>query len=140
MIETGINVILLGTLASLFASLGTTLGALCIFFVRQLAVRSQDILLSSAAGVMLAAAVFSLLIPGIEQAELSGHSTEAAALIVITSMILGAVILALIHHYTPHEHFIKGREGVDSKHLGGIWLFVIAISLHNFPEGMAVGV
>lgn len=140
MTDTGTSVIVLGTLASLVASLGTTLGALCILFVRQLAVRTQDILLSSAAGVMLAASVFSLLIPGIEQAEYSGQGTEAAVLIVIAGMILGAVILALIHHYTPHEHFLKGREGVDSKRLSGIWLFVIAISLHNFPEGMAVGV
>lgn len=134
------NVILLGSAASLIASLGTTAGALGILLVRGLSVRAQDILLSSAAGVMLAASVFSLLIPGIEQGERSGLATGGAVVVVVAGMLLGAIILALIHHYTPHEHFLKGREGLDTQRLDGIWLFVIAISLHNFPEGMAVGV
>jgi len=134
------NVILLGTGASLIASLGTTLGASALVLIGRLTMRSQDILMSSAAGVMLAASIFSLLIPGVEQAEIMGYGTGASALIVISGMLLGAIILALIHHYTPHEHFFKGREGMDSGRLGGIWLFVIAITLHNFPEGMAVGV
>jgi len=134
------NVILLGSGASLIASLGTTLGASALALIPRLSMRSQDILMSSAAGVMLAASVFSLMIPGVEQGERMGHGTAAAALMVVTGMLLGAIILALIHHYTPHEHFFKGREGLDTSRLGGIWLFVIAITLHNFPEGMAVGV
>jgi|SRR5690554_1000583 len=136
----GSNVILLGSLASLIASLGTTVGAMGIWLVRKLSVRAQDILLSSAAGVMLAASIFSLLIPGIEQGERSGLGTGSAVTVVILGMLLGAILLAVIHRYTPHEHFLKGRDGLDSKRLGSIWLFVIAISLHNFPEGMAVGV
>lgn len=134
------NVILIGTLASVLASIGTTLGAAGIFFVRGLSVRTQDILLASAAGVMLAASIFSLLMPGFDIAEAQGRSLLAAVVVVTLGMLLGALILALIHHYTPHEHFLKGREGIDNKRLKGIWLFVIAITLHNFPEGMAVGV
>jgi zinc transporter, ZIP family len=55
-------------------------------------------------------------------------------------MLLGAVVLWAIHRYLPHEHFIKGREGMDAANLRRIWLFVFAIGLHNLPEGLAVGV
>ena len=135
-----LHIILLGTGASLIASLGTTLGATGILLVRKLSMRAQDILLASAAGVMPAAAVFSLLIPAIEQGLLQGHSKAGAALAAVAGLFIGALLLALIHHYTPHQHFLKGREGVSAERLSGIWLFVIAITLHNFPEGMAVGV
>lgn len=140
MFDSSTNVILLGSLASLFASLGTALGAAAIVLVRGLSVRSQDMLLASAAGVMLAATVFSLLVPGMAHGEAQGLEAGEAALVVVGGMLMGAVILALIHWLTPHQHFFKGREGMDSKRLDGIWLFVIAITLHNFPEGMAVGV
>lgn len=140
MFESTTNVVLMGSVASLFASMGTTLGAAAIVMVRQLSMRSQDMLLSSAAGVMLAASIFSLLIPGLTEGEAQGLRPGTSALVVSAGMLLGALILALIHQLTPHQHFFKGREGMDSKRLGGIWLFVIAITLHNFPEGMAVGV
>lgn len=140
MIDTSTNVILLGFIASLLASLGTALGAGGIVLVRSLTLRMQDMLLASAAGVMLAASVFSLLIPGVEQARSVGHTPAGSTAIVIGGMIAGAVILALIHHYTPHQHFLKGRDGWEIKRMSGISLFVIAITLHNFPEGMAVGV
>ncbi|WP_347330791.1 ZIP family metal transporter [Marinimicrobium locisalis] len=140
MIQSNVNVILLGFAASVIASFGTTMGAAAIVFVRKISNRAQDMLLASAAGVMLAASVFSLLIPGTEQAEAMDYSPEMAVSIVVAGMILGAVILALIHHYTPHENFLKGRDHWEKKRMSGISLFVIAITLHNFPEGMAVGV
>ncbi len=55
-------------------------------------------------------------------------------------LLAGAIALSLIHRYVPHEHFFTGREGPSVAALRRIWLFVIAIALHNFPEGMAVGV
>jgi ZIP family zinc transporter len=65
----------------------------------------------------------------------------AGALTVGCGIMLGAVALWLINEHVPHEHFIiLGREGVMSASLRRIWLFVIAITLHNFPEGLAVGV
>ncbi|MDQ2075101.1 ZIP family metal transporter [Marinimicrobium sp. ABcell2] len=140
MIEHSDNVIFIGSLASLLASLGTIVGAVLIWTVKALSVRAQDMLLSSAAGVMLAASVFSLLLPGIAHGEAQGLGAGGAATVVSLGMLLGAAVLALIHAFTPHQHFFKGREGKDSKRIGGIWLFVIAIALHNFPEGMAVGV
>lgn len=134
------NVILIGFLGSLVAGLGTAIGAAGVFGLRQLTPRSEDLLLSSAAGVMLAAAFFSLIEPGLVAGELRTGSAWQAAAWVIMGIGLGAILLAVVHHYAPHEHFISGREGPDTARLGRIWLFVIAIALHNFPEGMAVGV
>lgn len=140
------NVILLGFLGSFFAGATTGVGAAGIGLVRKLSSRTQDIMLSSAAGIMLAASIFSLLLPGVDFAQRQGNPPYLAVLIVIIAMLLGAALLALIHQYTPHEHFMKGLEGkpldmaVDSRTFHRIWLFVFAITLHNFPEGMAVGV
>jgi zinc transporter, ZIP family len=61
-------------------------------------------------------------------------------LLVIGGLLAGGYGLHLLHGRIPHEHFHSGREGPSAEHLQRIWLFVIAISLHNFPEGMAVGV
>jgi ZIP family zinc transporter len=134
------NLIWIGFLASLVAGLGTGVGALGVFAIRQLSERLEDGLLSLAAGIMLAASFFSLLLPGIEYAEAQTHNKALAVTIVSAGLMLGALALFLIHRYAPHEHFFVGREGPDKPLLSRIWLFVIAIALHNFPEGMAVGV
>jgi ZIP family zinc transporter len=135
-----LQIVWLGTLASLVAGLGTVVGAVGIFLVRRLSDRTEDILLSSAAGIMLAASFFSLLLPGIEYGEAVAGDKSLAVLMVIGGLLLGAAALYLIHRHLPHEHFITGKEGPDAPTLRRIWLFVIAITLHNFPEGMAVGV
>jgi ZIP family zinc transporter len=134
------NVIWLGFVGSLLAGLGTGVGAVAIFMVRRLSERTEDVLLSSAAGVMLAATFFSLLLPAIGYGEILYANKQLAVATVIAGFLLGAVALHLIHRYAPHEHFFSGREGPDTATLSRIWLFVIAITLHNFPEGMAVGV
>lgn len=126
----------LGTAASLAAGLATAVGALPVLFTRSVSQRSQDVMLGFGAGVMLAAASFSLIIPGLEAA---GGDTPAA-LVIAAGIALGALFLWATDHWAPHEHFIKGREGSDHRQLKRIWLFVIAITLHNFPEGLAVGV
>jgi len=137
---TNLEIVALGTLASLLAGLGTAVGALGVLFLRRLSPRVEDGLLSAAAGIMLAAAFFSLLLPAIEYGELYFSTRPAAVGMVIFGLLSGAVVLQLGHRYAPHEHFISGREGPDVEALSRIWLFVIAITLHNFPEGMAVGV
>ncbi len=134
------DIILLGTFASLLAGLGTALGAVGVFAIRRLSPRLEDGLLSAAAGIMLAASFFSLLLPAIGYGEQYFGGTQRAVLVVVAGLLAGAVALHLVHRFVPHEHFVVGREGPDVDSLGRIWLFIIAITLHNFPEGMAVGV
>ena len=133
------SLILTGTLASLAAGSATAVGALPLLFVRRIPDALQDSMLGFAAGVMLAASFFSLILPALEQAQ-DSHSGAVPALIVIFGLLLGAACLHLMDRYAPHEHFIAGPEGQWSASLRRIWLFVIAITLHNFPEGLAVGV
>ncbi|MBN1238856.1 MAG: ZIP family metal transporter [Gammaproteobacteria bacterium] len=97
-------------------------------------------LISGAAGVMLAAAFFSLLQPAFEHARASSELEAAGVLSVVAGVFAGAAALYLIHRRAPHEHFERGREGPRNPRFSRLWLFVIAITLHNFPEGMAVGV
>lgn len=129
-----------GTLASVLAGLCTSLGALGVFLVRELPASIEDALLSSAAGIMLAASFFSLILPGIEFAEGLGYHRVLAVSYVIVGIVVGAILIWVIHRYAPHEHFIQGRQGPKTRRLAQIWLFVITITIHNLPEGMAVGV
>ncbi len=122
--------ILLGFLATMGTGLATGVGALPALLSRRPSARALDTLLGFAAGVMLAATAFSLLVPAIE----IGGAWVASA-----GVVLGAAFLALLDRLTPHLHFIMGPEGPKSS-LRRIWLFILAITLHNFPEGLAVGV
>ena len=139
--------IYLGAIASLIAGLATVVGALPILFTANLEQKWQGILLGLGGGVMLAATAFSLIIPGTEAAENLGYSQAESALIVSVGTLLGAGLLWLLHSNFPHQHFHQGIEGnnlIDgqkiTENFQRIWLFVIAITIHNFPEGLAVGV
>lgn len=134
------NIIWLGFIASALAGMATGIGALAVFALRRISTRSEDVLLSSAAGIMLAATFFSLIQPGIDYGEAQFDATWLAVAVVIAGIFIGAWALFIIHQYLPHEHFISGPENVAAADFERIWLFVIAIALHNFPEGMAVGV
>lgn len=134
------SLILTGALGSLLAGLATGVGALPVLFLRRLSDRVQDGLLGFAAGVMLAASVFSLIIPAMEAAQRQGSGQIMAALTAIGGILLGGATIWAINSYAPHEHFVLGRQGKATDRLKRIWLFVIAITLHNFPEGLAVGV
>lgn len=131
----------LGASASLLAGLATGVGAIpVLFLVRAIRAATNAAMLGFGAGVMLAATSFSLIIPAIEAADRQGHGALAGSLIVAGGMALGTLVLLLANRWLPHEHFIKGREGIPAERLGRIWLFVAAITLHNLPEGLAVGV
>lgn len=130
----------MGSVASLLAGLGTTVGALGIFLLKRPSERAEDGMLSAAAGIMLAATFFSLLLPALTQADEITPNRVLAVSIVGAGILAGAGGLFVIHRYAPHEHFILGKQGPADSRLERIWLFVIAITLHNFPEGMAVGV
>lgn len=134
------SIILWGLLCSLIAGMMTSVGAIPVLYGRTVSRLWNDRLMGFAAGVMLAASFFSLIVPGIEAAETRYGSTTIAALIAAGGVVLGVVAVAVLNELLPHEHFIEGREGVDTAALARIWLFIIAITIHNFPEGMAVGI
>jgi ZIP family zinc transporter len=121
-----------GTILSTLAGLSTMLGTIpLLLFHKHLGEKVIDSLMGMAAGIMLAASAFSL----------AGPSLEIGGVLRFTvGFLLGAVLVDLMDKYSPHEHFLKGHEGADIKKLSKIWLFVIAITIHNFPEGMAVGI
>ena len=132
--------VLLGFVASLAAGLVTSLGALPVLFGKDISPRFSDAMLGFAAGVMLAASFFSLIIPGLEIAKSIFAYQWVAATAVTVGVLLGAAFVAVLNEVIPHEHFMQGREGPGMPEVGRVWLFVLAITIHNLPEGLAVGV
>ena len=119
--------------------LGTTLGSACVFFLKdELNRLVQKALLGFASGVMVAAAVWSLLIPAIEMAEpdMGNLSFVPAAV----GFVLGIFFLLAMDRVIPHLHLHDDKpEGLPSQ-LKKTTMLVLAVTLHNIPEGMAVGV
>lgn len=126
--------------SALAGGVATTVGGLPVYLFSRLSRPIEKTLMGFGAGVMLAASAFSLLLPGLERGELVYASGGLAALIVAASFLAGGGLIALAHARFPHEHFFKGVEGPETERLSRLWLFIIAITLHNFPEGLAVGV
>jgi len=126
-----------GSLASILAGLATGLGALPAVFFKEVKQRTLYIMLGGAAGVMLAATAFSLIVPGIQYGNQIWPGK--GIFVVAFGMAMGAVFLELADRYLPHGHFAEQSSGLVSS-MRKIWLFITAITLHNFPEGMAVGV
>ena len=120
-----------------FTCLATVLGAAMVFFFREdLKPATQKIFLGFAAGVMVAASVWSLLIPSMEMAEEMGQSP---ALPVGGGFLLGGAFLMVLDRLTPHLHIgSSDPEGLPA-HLSRTTMIVLAVTLHNIPEGMAVG-
>lgn len=132
--------ITLGFLGSLAAGSLTAVGATPVLFGRVPSRATRDLLLGFAAGVMLAASFFSLIIPALDAAERQFDNGALPAAIVCVAILLGMGAVALMNERLPHEHFKTGREGPAAASLRRVWLFIIAITIHNFPEGLAVGV
>ena len=118
--------------------LGTTLGSACVLFMKKsLGVSVQRALAGFAAGVMVAASIWSLLIPAIEQAKNMGKLSFLPAFI---GFWFGVLFLLMLDRLIPHLHIGSDQaEGPKSK-LGRTTMMVLAVTLHNIPEGMAVGV
>lgn len=130
----------LGLLGGLAGFAATAAGAMPALFLRGLSNRTEDTLLGMAAGMMLAASSFSLILPGIAAAEKLTGSGAIGALIVALGLGLGVLLMLGLDDFTPHEHASIGPCGAGCERLGRVWLFVFAIALHNLPEGMAIGV
>ncbi|MHA2423452.1 MAG: ZIP family metal transporter [Candidatus Thorarchaeota archaeon] len=125
----------MGIIASLLAGTATGLGAIPIFLKKDFSRRTLDLLMGIAAGVMLAASAFSLLVPALDLV------VDWVGVISVVSFgfVLGGLFVHVADKYIPHEHFQKGQEGPSSS-MSKVWLLVLAITIHNFPEGLAVGV
>ena len=125
-------------LGILIPFLGTTLGAACVFFMKKsLGDLVQRSLAGFAAGVMVAASIWSLLIPAIAQ---SDHMGRLSFLPALAGFWAGVLFLLLLDRLIPHLHVGSDQaEGPKSK-LGRTTMMVLAVTLHNIPEGMAVGV
>ena len=125
-------------LGILIPFLGTTLGACCVFFMRRsLGERVQRMLTVFAAGVMVAASVWSLLIPAIEQSEGLGKFAFVPAAV---GFWVGILFLLLLDHVIPHLHQNSDETEGPKGELRRTTMMVLAVTLHNIPEGMAVGV
>ena len=123
----------------LMAALATAAGALPALFMRRIAPHVEDAMLGFGAGVMLAASAFSLILPALDAAAPIAGSRAGAALFTALGLGLGAAALLALDRLLPHEHAHAGRMG-EAVGMSRAWLMVIAIALHNFPEGMAIGV
>lgn len=144
-----------GVQASLLAAVATAVGALPVFFVQRVSKRHEATLLSFAAGVMLAAAIFALLLPSIEagQALLAATANPASGAAGLTAIGLaaGMGLMLAIDRFLPHEHAVlppgasghtaqwRRADGEASAAAQRAWLMVLAILIHNIPEGLAVG-
>jgi len=127
----GGNKVLLGLYGGLVITFLNFIGALLVLFFSKISEKLLDALLGFAAGVMLAASFTSLIMPGIE---------KGGVIPVLIGIIIGAIIMDLGDHFIPHAHTVIGEEGIKTRRIRAVWLFIIAITIHNMPEGLAVGV
>lgn len=131
------KIVVIGFFASILAGLATGVGALPALFFKNISNNLFNSMLGAAAGVMLAATAFSLLVPGID----FGNAIWPGKGIYVVSfgMLIGAAFLHYADKQLPHVHF-DSISDTQLNSLKKIWLFIIAITIHNFPEGMSVGV
>ena len=129
-----LELILLGFTASLATGLTTGLGALPAIFMTRASDKLMDGMLGFAAGVMLAVTLFGLLIPAID---------EGGIWVTMLGLVVGVAVLSFFDNFAPHPHFILGADDVPNSspaRLRRIRVLLLAITIHNFPEGFAVGV
>lgn len=137
------NAVSQALIATLFTWAVTAAGAAMVIFSKKISRRFLDISLGMAAGVMIAASFWSLLLPSIAMCEVEGcwyHKHDLIFLPALAGFLAGAVFLRVMDKFLPHLHpGLKSPEGVKTS-LQRSTLLVLAITMHNIPEGLAVGV
>ena len=128
-----------GMIAATVAGLITGVGGFMIFLKKRYSQENINFLLNIAAGVMLAAAFFSLLSPSMNQIIKFHSNIQVAALWYTGAVFSGVALVWILNELLPHEHNNMGHHGIYFS-LKTAWLFIIAITLHKIPEGLAVGV
>lgn len=126
----------MGLRGGALCGLATAVGALPVLIVRSIPQRLADALLGFGAGVMLAASAFSLVLPGLEAAKAMDYSAWGAGWLISAGLMLGALVLLGLDRTLADDPLDAKRSLVPSR----LVVFVLAIMLHNVPEGMAVGV
>ncbi|MBQ8584621.1 MAG: ZIP family metal transporter [Clostridia bacterium] len=120
-------------LAALGVGLSTVLGAVMGFIFKGAARKYSDVTLSFAAGVMLSASFTGLILPALDYG-------KWALAVTVLGIFSGALIITLLDYLMPHIYTAKEGGELDSRSVGRVLLFVLAIAIHNFPEGLAAGV
>ena len=136
--ETGLKIVLLTALG---VGGATVIGAVIGFCFKNISHKFSDIVLAFAAGIMLAAAVLGLIVPSLEYGvEMVG---DFAILVTVVGIFLGAITISLLDRLVPHLHKPEGNdleEHHGNERIDKVLLFVLAIAIHNLPEGIAAGV
>ncbi|MBI4976433.1 MAG: ZIP family metal transporter [Spirochaetes bacterium] len=133
------NPVVMALFATLFTWVVTALGASMVFFFKSINKRVLNVMLGFASGVMIAASFWSLLAPSIEMSEAAGGIAWLPA---VVGFLCGGAFLFLVDKVLPHLHIgfpVKSAEGVKTSWHRSV-LLILAITLHNIPEGLAVGV
>jgi ZIP family zinc transporter len=130
------DIVIFAILGSFLSGLATILGVFPVLLGNKISPKMQDIFLGFSAGIMLSASFFSLLNPAIDMAS-AIFSKHLAISVVSLGMILGVLIFLFVDRFIPENYFIRIYENSNGKVLKKMWLFIIAITIHNFPEGMS---
>jgi ZIP family zinc transporter len=134
------NIQTIGILATVLTGLATFVGAIPILFTRKISNKLMDGALGIAAGIMLAATSFSLIIPAIE----SGGGGLRGAAIALIGILIGGIFIDVTDRLLPNTNMMSNSMSentqYDMRSLRRIWIFIAAITIHNLPEGLAVGV
>jgi len=133
------NITQIVILSLILIFVSTALGsALVFFFKKNFSERVSNVILGLASGIMIAAGIFGLLIPSIEEAEIIYDNI--AVIPVIVGFLLGGILLTLLDKIVPHLHKPREEEeGIETKNLSRQIKFFLAVLIHNIPEGLAVG-
>lgn len=122
------------------AALATAAGTLPVLLSQSLSQRAYDAFLGFGAGVMLAATAFSLVLPAIAAARQAGAGPLAASAISGAGIVLGAALVLLLDRLLSVDRILAGMEAMRADRLKRAWMFVGAVTIHNLPEGLAIGV